>query len=131
MGVESSPISLAAGLSYRDGSIPDLKDEFNRRYKEIDETIGLEFELVGLTSYTKSSQDFKTVGMDNHSLLPINLFNQEDRFQKLNGKFNVINSDGISDWKEDAESEHANLGASSQVQRRLCCKGDDWAVQLK
>ncbi|CAL2052122.1 unnamed protein product [Caenorhabditis brenneri] len=122
------------GKCYRCGSIRDLKDEFNCRYKRIDEIIGLEFKVVGLTSYTKTPLDFKTVGMDNHLLLPINLLSQEDRFQELNGKFNFISSDGISDRREGAESEHrehANLGASSQVQRRLCCKGDVWVVQIE
>ncbi|EGT58559.1 hypothetical protein CAEBREN_12908 [Caenorhabditis brenneri] len=112
--------------TYRCGSITNLKDEFNCRYKKIDQIIGPEFE--GLTSYTKSSLDSKTVGMEHHLLPPINLFSQENRFQKLNGKFNVISSDGISDRKEGAESahrEHANLGASSQEQRRQCCEKDD------
>ncbi|EGT42213.1 hypothetical protein CAEBREN_12427 [Caenorhabditis brenneri] len=109
---------------YHFGSSPDLKDEFNCRYKKIDEIIGLEFEGM-------SSLDFKTVGMDNHLLLPINLFSQEDRFQKLNGKFDVINSNGISDYVvigDDVRDQNTESMPTSELLRKY--KGDYAAREM-
>ncbi|CAL2035442.1 unnamed protein product [Caenorhabditis brenneri] len=108
---------------YRRGSksIPDLKDEFTCRYKRIDEVIGLEFEVVAVTSYIKSFLDFKTVGMENHLLLPINLLSQEDRFQKFNGKFYIINSDGISDYVligEEVQDQSTELMPTAALLRK-------------
>ncbi|EGT41989.1 hypothetical protein CAEBREN_22630, partial [Caenorhabditis brenneri] len=108
---------------YRRGSksIPDLKDEFTCRYKKIDNIIGLEYEVVAVTSYTKSFLDFKTVGMENHLLLPINLLSQEGRFQKLNGKFNIISSTGVSDYVvigEEVQDQSTESMPTSELLRK-------------